>query len=82
MLHTLRIAEDSQLHTVHSQHFISHTDLSTNSTAHYLRFQYRLVKFERLIPLMNYENVIRYNGALIVKTLENCHGNEMAYELI
>jgi len=51
MLQPVSIAEDSQLHTIYSIHLISQTDLSNISRANYLRFQDRLVKFERLIRL-------------------------------
>jgi len=51
MLHTVSTAEDSQLHTIYSKHLISQTDLSNISRAHYLRFQDRLIKLERLIRL-------------------------------
>jgi len=51
MLHTVSIAKDSHLHTIYSKHLISQTDLSNISRTHYLRFQDRLVKFERLIRL-------------------------------
>ena len=51
MLHTVSIAEDSQLHTIYSKHLMSQTDLSNIFRVHYLRFQDRLVKFEGLIRL-------------------------------
>ena len=51
MLHTVSIAEDIQVHAIYSKHFVSQTDLSNISTALYLGFQEKLVKFERLIRL-------------------------------